>query len=478
LVSPRVRWILVWFFAVLPLIGWWATGLFDLDEGYYAAVVAEMNRRGEWITPYFNGAPWFEKPILLYWLAKPCLAIFGDVIGPRLPSVLSTIGLYGLTAWFCRRKLSDEVAQLAVLILASSLLVVALGRMMMTDSMLALSLFAAWACFYMSFEDTHPWRWLAGAAVGFGILAKGPVALILFGSVVLWHWFRHRKEDTRYLRGGWLGFWVLCFAVTMLWYLPAYLVNGQVFVQKFLIEQNVGRFTGGDAAHTLEGPAALFALFGYVAVLLLGMFPWSLWVPKALYHTSNSGRASSYLASCALIPFLFFSVSGAKLPHYILPVFAPLAILIATRLRAKALPYAMGWCVVVAVAVNVLQSWYYGVSGQAEAHALARYIRKNAGQDRVALFQLTRRESDRGTGSLKLRETSLPSMMLYLDRATLDTDDFQRILSLPGRVWIFTRKGRIVPDQFGLARTSGKHLTLLHPAGIARNAYELYTIAP
>src|SRR5262249_44035004 len=76
-VSARVRWVLVWVFACLPLLGWWLTGLFDLDEGFYAAVTAEMNRRGEWITPYYNGQPWFEKPILLYWAAKPCVALFG-----------------------------------------------------------------------------------------------------------------------------------------------------------------------------------------------------------------------------------------------------------------------------------------------------------------------------------------------------------------------------------------------------------------
>jgi 4-amino-4-deoxy-L-arabinose transferase-like glycosyltransferase len=74
------------FFACLPLFGWWMTGLFDVDEGFYGAVVAEMNRRHEWITPFFNGQPWFEKPILVYWLAKPCMMLFGPNFGPRLPA--------------------------------------------------------------------------------------------------------------------------------------------------------------------------------------------------------------------------------------------------------------------------------------------------------------------------------------------------------------------------------------------------------
>jgi len=122
-VSSRRRWIIVWVLACLPLMGWWLYGLFDVDEGFYGAVVAEMNRRGEWITPYYNGKAWFEKPILLYWLAKPCLALFGDMIGPRLPSILTTLGTYGAVAWFANRRLGATVAQLSVLFLASSLLV-------------------------------------------------------------------------------------------------------------------------------------------------------------------------------------------------------------------------------------------------------------------------------------------------------------------------------------------------------------------
>ena len=67
-------WALVWLLAVLPFLGFWMYGLFDIDEGFYGAVVAEMNRRHEWLTPYYNGHPWFEKPILLYWVSKPLVS--------------------------------------------------------------------------------------------------------------------------------------------------------------------------------------------------------------------------------------------------------------------------------------------------------------------------------------------------------------------------------------------------------------------
>lgn len=132
-VSERKHWLWVWVAAALPLLGWWAYGLLDLDEGFYGAITAEMNRRGEWITPYYNGTPWFEKPILIYWLAKPCIALFGEMIGPRLPSVLCAVGAYAVIAWFGRKRLGDSAAQISVLALGSSLLMVGVSRMMLTD---------------------------------------------------------------------------------------------------------------------------------------------------------------------------------------------------------------------------------------------------------------------------------------------------------------------------------------------------------
>ena len=98
--ETKVPWLVICLAAALPFLGFWLTGLTDLDEGYYGAVAAEMNRRGEWLIPFYNGSPWFEKPILLYWLAKPSLMLFGEVVGPRLPSVVCSLGTLAVVAWF------------------------------------------------------------------------------------------------------------------------------------------------------------------------------------------------------------------------------------------------------------------------------------------------------------------------------------------------------------------------------------------
>ena len=165
------------------------TGLFDIDEGFYGAVVAEMNRRGEWITPYFNGKPWFEKPILLYWLAKPCMLLLGPYFGPRLPSVLCTIALFVVSGYFVKKRYGAAAQSFTIICLGTSVLVLGLGRQMMTDAALNLAMTAGFLSFYESLVGDRRWRILTAFCLGVGVLAKGPVALILFilvAGIALW----------------------------------------------------------------------------------------------------------------------------------------------------------------------------------------------------------------------------------------------------------------------------------------------------
>ncbi|HEY0868411.1 MAG TPA: glycosyltransferase family 39 protein [Fimbriimonas sp.] len=441
----RLRWPWVLLIAILPLFGWWTYGLFDLDEGFYAAVASEMNRRGEWITPYYNGKPWFEKPILLYWLAKPAIALFGEMVGPRLPSILATAGTILLIGFYLRKRHSVEAGNWAALVYGTGLLVVATGRMMLTDPLLVLCLTGAFLTFWESLVGDRRWRVASAGLLGLGVLAKGPVAGLLFVLVVgIAFW---RQPELRWAsRGGWLAGTAVFAIVVSSWYVPAYLANGQLFVQKFLIEQNLGRFTGGDQAHTL-GPEGLLV---YPAVLLVGMLPWSIRMLRRRTETPGGKAFEQYLWTWFLVVFGFFSISGAKLPHYILPAIPPLAMLIALRLPKREPGWgSLAWTLGIwAFAQFGFSLYYYGGFGlpgfHAEVHRLARYVRENAKpEDTVALYQLSRRDRALGTGKPKIQETSHPSLMLYLGRSTVDTDEMDRILEQPRPVWIITRWNRI-----------------------------------
>lgn len=467
----RRLWPLVLLAAVLPLLGWWTYGLFDLDEGFYAAIAAEMNRRGEWVTPYFNGQPWFEKPILLYWIAKPSLLLFGDMVGPRVPSILATVGTILLLVWFARRRFSESVAMWAAIAYGTSLLVFAAGRMMLTDPLLVLCTTGMFLTFWESLVGDRRYRLATAAFLGLAVLAKGPVAGLLFVIVValtMWRLTRISKFETRNFKGFWLAGTVVFAAVVAAWYVPAYLANGQTFVQKFLIEQNVGRFTGGDQAHTLP---FFPGVFFYLPILLLGTAPWIGWALPALFRPTKPGWEAErrYLVIWFATIFVFFTVSGAKLPHYILPALPPFALLAALRLpemNPRRLAFAGAWALAMwAFAQWGFTGYYCGttVFGQAlpgfhaEVHRLAKYVREQAAPgDSVAEFQMSRREQELGTGKPKIQETSHPSTLLYLNRTVTDTDDWKEIAKLPRPVWIITRWNRPVPPDVPRVETPFK----------------------
>jgi 4-amino-4-deoxy-L-arabinose transferase-like glycosyltransferase len=480
------------------MVGFWLYGLTDMDEGFYGAVVAEMNRRAEWITPIYNGKPWFEKPILLYWLTKPSLALFGGEFGLRLPSVLATLALYAVVAWFVNRRVSTRAAQWSVLVLGTSLLTVAIGRMVMTDALLCLCLSAALLTFYESLVGDRRWRLASAFLLGLSVLAKGPVGCALFALIVAVTYWREAGLRSAF-RGWWAAGIGIFIATVACWYMPAYLTNGDAFVQEFLVKQNLQRFAGGDAAHTLHGPAGWFF---YVPILIAGTLPWTFWIWPALKGrgTSEEGRAtveagaedtderrgatdagvldternrgcepsaagrewqsvSRFLITWAVVVILFFSAAGAKLIHYVLPAIPPLAILVGgywSRRERRRPSYGVPCgaavaAVVLCIAVNVgMVAWdrgmFKGSAPEVQARAFANEVRillashPDAG---VAIYKMGRQSKDMGTGKLKVQETNLPSLLFYLDLDVLETDDFGAVLQAPRPLYILTRAGRI-----------------------------------
>lgn len=422
-------------FATLPLLGFWLYGLFDLDEGFYAAVVSEMNRRGDWITPWYNGQPWFEKPILLYWFAKPSVAIFGEMIGPRLPSVLANVGLMALCGWFALRHWGQAAARWTIFILGSSLFVVAVGRLMMTDSLFVLCFAAALIWFYESLTNPK-FRYLSAFALGLSVLAKGPVGAILFVGILI-TLFIVAPNLRPAFRGGWLIGTLIFAATVATWYYPCWKVNGEVFVQKFLIEQNISRFTGGDKAHTV---GFLKGLPIYPITLIAGLAPWSFAAFRRRFWSKSTSHLHPLLLSWFGVVFTFFLISGAKLPHYILPCAPPLALLIAHWRKSDERPWpliAVATTIFITILTNTAFIIYYQ-QGHAEVHRLARYARAGGGP--VAVYQMPRRDNDRGTGTLHLRETSHPSLVYYLNATVIDAETPDQ---LGNARWIITRQGRI-----------------------------------
>lgn len=487
---------ILWLAALLPLLGWWTTGLFDLDEGFYGAVVSEMLRRGDWVTPYYNGAPWFEKPILLYWLTAPSVALFGQEFGARLPSVLCTLALYWLLHLQVKRVLGEAAAAWSVALLSGSLLVVGAGRMLLTDPPYVLALAAAFFAFYESLVGDKWWRIVAGLCLGIAVLGKGPVSGVLF-ALIFGILFGMRPELRRGYKGMWLGGLLAFAAAVCSWYVPAYLANGDLFVQKFLIEQNIGRLTGGDQAHTYRG---FMGWIFYGVILLVGCFPWILKFPW-VRGISERRPSDAFVTLCWIwfwVVLVLFTISAAKLPHYILPVLPPLAILVGAKVaqwKSKTSDRSgpmegFGWSVfgrVVLFALANVAMWdyYHGadlqLAGQrlvvpgahAEVHRLTRWLRQQPGE--VGVFQMPRRQRDRGTGTANLQETSHPSIVFVLGRPVRLSETVQDLLKEPRVEWVLTREGRIKPAIEAELAAAGYRLEPAAPE-IQASYYRVYRL--
>lgn len=161
--------------------------LLDNNEGIYAQIAREMWESGNYVTPFFNGMPYLEKPPLLFWLTALSYQLFGvSEFAARVVPALSASLLFLLAIWSGWRLFNPLTGTLAGLILASSVTVAVLGRTLIFDMLMTLLLSAGLIWIYCWF-DTQKRRFalLAAGALGLAVLTKGLLPLVLVGLAVV-----------------------------------------------------------------------------------------------------------------------------------------------------------------------------------------------------------------------------------------------------------------------------------------------------
>lgn len=319
-----------------------AIGLIGPDEPRYVSIARAMARSGDWITPRLWGHPWFQKPILYYWSAAASFHLFGvSERVARLPNALSALVGALLLCWAARSLYGIRAALLTLILFPTTIGLFAFAHAATPDMQLSMSVGAAMVAALLSLhwpdhDQARPrgrrrvWLALVGVFLGFGVLAKGPVSIILAGgSVLLWALLTRRWRDAiRFLR------WepVAAFAVVALpWYVACSLVNPG-FPHAFLWYQNFQRYLTPVFQHVQPW-------WFFFPVLALGLLPWTpLLLATArdgwrLYHERRTSRSPAFFVACwAAFPLLFFSFSHSKLPGYILPAIPALIFLLARTL--------------------------------------------------------------------------------------------------------------------------------------------------
>jgi 4-amino-4-deoxy-L-arabinose transferase-like glycosyltransferase len=329
--ASRLRWRALLFLLILPgalLYPCLSFRLFEPDEGRYAEIPREMLSRGEWVVPYLQGEPYLDKPPLLYWLVMGSYRVFGvHDWAARLIPALAVHGCVLLTYLLGRRSLGERAAFWGALALGLAPGFLSVGRLLVLDGLLALWVtLSSFAAFEALRGQRLRWGWwlVAAGASALGILTKGPVALVLLVPP-LW---AHRWLIGRSCRVTWparLAFAAVLLAVTLPWYM-AMCTRMPGFAGYFLWEHNVVRFM---APFDHQRP-----VWFYGPVVLAGLLPASLLlVPMGRFLLS--GDPDTVRRRCPELGWvlltagwcvLFFSLSGCKLPTYVLPAFPPLAL--------------------------------------------------------------------------------------------------------------------------------------------------------
>jgi len=317
------------FYLVIYLLPLGLRPLFIPDEARYAEISREILSTGDWIVPHLNGLRYFEKPPLGYWLNAISISLFGEnAFAVRLPSALAA-GFNALLIYFIAHRFlrAPKTAVLSAAIYLSFLGVFFIGTFSTLDSLLACFLGIAMTLYFLAHTESRPGKRTAylllfGLFCALAFLTKGflafAVVCIVIIPFVLWEG-RWLELVTR----GWIP--VLSSAVIIApWALLIHIQEPDYWHYFFWIE-HIKRFTADNAQHREP-------FWYYVLTLPILAFPWITLLPatmRGLWSTDDQLKLKRFLWLWLLMPFLFFSASRGKLPSYILPCLAPLAILCA-----------------------------------------------------------------------------------------------------------------------------------------------------
>jgi 4-amino-4-deoxy-L-arabinose transferase-like glycosyltransferase len=335
----------VWAVLCLPSLG--GPSLWDIDEGNNAECAYEMYESGNFIVPTFNNKLRLDKPVLLYWLQALAYHVYGNnEFAARLPSALASLLALLAVYEVGRRLFQPSAALLAGLILASSVAFCAAAHFANPDALLNLCVLLAMWCSWEHYTRRGWWLLGAGAACGLGMLAKGPVALVLpMATTILF--LLVRRELRRFLDSRLLGATLVFIVIAAPWYVWVGLETKGEWLAGFFWKHNIERAVGAMENHS--GP-----FFYYGLVLLAGLAPWSVFLGPTIWHALTTPQravgfipaesrgdklgdslrpdGTQFLLCWVAVWLLFFTGVRTKLPNYILPAYPAMALLTASFL--------------------------------------------------------------------------------------------------------------------------------------------------
>ncbi len=310
----------------------YALPLMDKTEARYAEIARIMAETNNWITPQIDyGVPFWAKPPLSTWLSAISFEIFGvNEFAARFPYLLLSIFIILLIGKYAKRKGLDFFIPAVILLTIPEFLIHA--GVVSTDTALAFSVTLVMISFWegINNKEQHIWKYLFFVGIGLGLLAKGPIIIILTGPPIF-IWLILSKE----FKNLWKSFpWILGVLITALVALPWYYLaelKTPGFIDYFIVGEHFKRFLssgwqGDKYGFPKSQPLGMIWVF-----LLLFAIPWIQLLIAKIWKKKSSilkNKWLTYLLLWLLWTPLFFTISKSLIHPYIMPVMIPLALLI------------------------------------------------------------------------------------------------------------------------------------------------------
>jgi 4-amino-4-deoxy-L-arabinose transferase-like glycosyltransferase len=344
--DDRSVWIdsLLLFAALLLLtFGIGQYGLFEPHEGHFAGVAREMVLRNDWVTPTLNGAPYLNKPPLLYWLIATSYRLFGiHEFAARLPMALAGWVGVVLVGFWSRQLWGIVAGRAAILLLSTSIGWFILAHQLLIDELLGtLLLGMMYSLWLLLRQPKSRWFFIATYTfLGLAILAKGLLAIAFWVTALAALCLSARQWQPLRVARPILGCGIVA-AIVLPWFIAVERANPG-FVQYFLFNENVKRAL--DTRWPPDYNISKISPWGYLLVVGIWCLPWVLLLPPAVMGVVRQWQAGAsrtasrvnqqqrsaitLLGVLALLPILLFLPLSSRLYYYSIPALPPLAMMV------------------------------------------------------------------------------------------------------------------------------------------------------
>jgi 4-amino-4-deoxy-L-arabinose transferase-like glycosyltransferase len=314
----------------------------DRDEARFAQATKQMIETGDYVDIRFQEETRYKKPVGIYWLQAAVVRAAEAVGVPnarttiglyRIPSLLGAIGAVLATYWAAMAFVSRRAALMAGAMMATSILLGLEARLAKTDAMLLLTsvtALGAMARAYLAEQGDRPSSLpplaiaaIFWAAIAAGIMIKGPMILMFVGLAAVALFAMDRSARWMLLLKPALGI-PFAIAIVMPWLVAILIRSGGSFFTESLGGDMLSKVAGGQETHGLP-PGFYFVIFWqtfFPGALLAGLAAPAVWRARA-------EPGCKLLLAWVVPAWLAFELVPTKLPHYVLPLYPALAILIA-----------------------------------------------------------------------------------------------------------------------------------------------------